>query len=483
MAIKCAAYVLKTMQQCRNNATQKTIDGICVCTCHKGYDKKRINDSIELSRKKKQKKENDQVIIAKNMEVVKTLSHNQIPLRSQGIIIGHALVSSCDYETVIKYKWHQHKITKYVFGIANDVYSTLHQFIIGKAPEGYVIDHINGVRTDCRRENLRFATFSENSQNHAKIEGVTSKYIGVSWCKTTNKWVVNCKLNKTSRQIGTFSQDKEEEAGKLYDTCVIVHSDNPGNCKTNNLVNWEDIKDTKDELLQKLKEKKPERVYPTGISPRKSGGWVVQVRYGPNFKKAFETKNYTEAVQKLAEFQEILQRVKLQEIEDYASTPILRNNIGQAIIQVKDREIIVDDSKWHELSRYTWNIKDAYVKTEIYIGDDKKCVSMHRLLMNVCGKKCIIDHKNQNKNDNRISNLRIATHGENNHNVNRKTDKSLSKYHGVDFVKDDMNFRARVRVSGNVINIGRFKTEEEAARAYNIEVTKHYDSPVLNVIV
>ena len=64
----------------------------------------------------------------------------------------------------------------------------------------------------------------------SKIEGVTSKYIGVSWRKDINKWVVNCKLNKTSRQIGTFSQDKEEEAGKLYDTCVLIHSDNPGNC-------------------------------------------------------------------------------------------------------------------------------------------------------------------------------------------------------------------------------------------------------------
>lgn len=46
------------------------------------------------------------------------------------------------------------------------VHRLVWEFHNGEIPEGYEVDHLNGVRTDNRIENLRLATRSQNSMNH-----------------------------------------------------------------------------------------------------------------------------------------------------------------------------------------------------------------------------------------------------------------------------------------------------------------------------
>lgn len=50
------------------------------------------------------------------------------------------------------------------------------------------IDHINGIRTDNRIENLREATHKQNAQNRKKAKNNTSGVKGVSWCKRSERW-------------------------------------------------------------------------------------------------------------------------------------------------------------------------------------------------------------------------------------------------------------------------------------------------------
>lgn len=60
----------------------------------------------------------------------------------------------------------------------NDARIYLHRFV-NKTPDGYSTDHINGIRLDCRRENLRTATDRQNARNKSKQAGTTSSYKGV----------------------------------------------------------------------------------------------------------------------------------------------------------------------------------------------------------------------------------------------------------------------------------------------------------------
>lgn len=77
------------------------------------------------------------------------------------------------------------------------------------------VDHMNGVRTDNRWSNLREATNQQNQQNSRSARGSSSKYVGVSICKKSGRWIAYICPDGTLINLGRF--DTEEEAGRARD--------------------------------------------------------------------------------------------------------------------------------------------------------------------------------------------------------------------------------------------------------------------------
>lgn len=76
----------------------------------------------------------------------------------------------------------------------------------------------------------------------------------------------------------------------------------------------------------------------------------------------------------------------------------------------------------------------------------------------------VIDHIDGDKANNRISNLRLGTTGQNLQNLKTARIDNFSGFLGV--AKHPRGFTAQINLDGKKIHIGTFKTPEEAHEAY-----------------
>lgn len=136
-------------------------------------------------------------------------------------------------------------------------------------------------------------------------------------------------------------------------------------------------------------------------------------------------------------------------------------------------ECLIDDQDYANLSKYTWYIsKQGYVyrnqsKEERKSSGNSNTKRLSRLLL--CAKEGEqVDHINGNKLDNRKSNLRIATHAQNQRNRPKFKRHASSIYKGVYWHNKKRIWRTSISYENKIIYIGEFKSELSAAMAYDI---------------
>src|SRR3990167_9945237 len=139
------------------------------------------------------------------------------------------------------------------------------------------------------------------------------------------------------------------------------------------------------------------------------------------------------------------------------------------IIKSNSYKIKVDDRDYKDLIKYHWSIFQkkctayAYRKEHFYKGGKRfsKTIRMHRQIMNILGRKVLIDHKDLDGLNNQRKNLRLCSPADN---CRNKKPRGKSGIKGVSKTKNGWQV---------VITIGTYKSKTEAAKAYN-DAAKRY---------
>ena len=151
--------------------------------------------------------------IEKMKELFKT-----IPL-TQGY---ETIVDTEDYDRLVSMgRWHVQKMGE------NQIYARRQERVDGKqkallmhrivmnASKGFHVDHKNGKGLDNRKLNLRLCTKSQNAMNGSSHSDGSSKFKGVWWHKSHNKWGAQIMTDGKLNHLGSF--EKEVDAAKAYD--------------------------------------------------------------------------------------------------------------------------------------------------------------------------------------------------------------------------------------------------------------------------
>lgn len=133
---------------------------------------------------------------------------------------------------------------------------------------------------------------------------------------------------------------------------------------------------------------------------------------------------------------------------------------------------MVDFDDYDQVSKHNWSyakFRDGnnYAIRRAKVGGVHRNTRMHREIMRP-PEHLFVDHKNGDGLDNRRSNLRICTKSENNMNRGKCAPRtSKSKFKGVFFRKKKGFWFAAIKKDYKRKYLGGFKTELEAAAAYN----------------
>lgn len=136
------------------------------------------------------------------------------------------------------------------------------------------------------------------------------------------------------------------------------------------------------------------------------------------------------------------------------------------------KSALIDDHNFEKVSKFKWCAHRA-PNTTYAVRNFKNpktgkwsTISMHRFLSGEEDPKINVYHVDGNGLNNQDHNLRLCNHGQNLYNSGVSKNNTTG-FKGVTFDKKRNKWIAMIGVNGRKINLGRFASKEDAARAWD----------------
>ena len=125
---------------------------------------------------------------------------------------------------------------------------------------------------------------------------------------------------------------------------------------------------------------------------------------------------------------------------------------------------LVKSKKWRVTKSTTGRFR---VVTSVRTKQGVRSITLGKFLKNPPKGKQVYPRRFNDGLDYRRSNLIVCTVGERQRLLPKRRTEATSKFRGVSYQSGSNRWRAGIQVEGRTINLGEFKTEIEAAEAYN----------------
>lgn len=145
------------------------------------------------------------------MKIILTSKHEEI------------LVDDEDYERVSKVPWHitgRGYVCHSFYKDGKRYYVRLHRFLLNvEYGDERMVDHINGIKTDNRRSNLRICSNAQNQHNRGASIKNTLGLKGVSFHVRDRSFQAAIRVNGKRKYLGSF--DTAEQAHAAYCSAAL----------------------------------------------------------------------------------------------------------------------------------------------------------------------------------------------------------------------------------------------------------------------
>lgn len=140
-----------------------------------------------------------------------------------------------------------------------------------------------------------------------------------------------------------------------------------------------------------------------------------------------------------------------------------------ALIDREDQDLVLAH-KWSATPKRRHGV-GWYAASRIQRNGNRRTLLMHRLILGLTDGRIEVDHIHGDTLDNRRSQLRVCTHGQNAKNRG-KNPSNRSGYRGVHWDKQSQKWRAEIWSDGKHYRLGRFDRIDDAVAAFAAACTR-----------